>query len=310
MRIVFFGSPEAALPALTALIEAGHSIALVVTQPDKPAGRGKKLAASPVKEFAVSRDLPVFQPEKIRTDPGAAERLRTAQADIFVVVAYGQFLPREIIDIPPHKSVNLHFSLLPLYRGAAPIQAALLDGAARTGVTLFRLNEKMDEGDILIRSETPILPRESAGELEARLAALGAALLVDTLARIERIPLQPQDPAQATLAPKIRKEDGRLDWSREAGEIDRRVRAFSPRPSAYTAFEGRRLIILRGTPLPGAGACGAPGTVVRITKDGLEICCAGGTIFRIERLQPESRGPMDAYAFTLNGRVRAGNSLG
>jgi methionyl-tRNA formyltransferase len=309
MRVVFFGSPEAALPALRELLAAGHAIALVVTQPDKPAGRGKKIAASPVKEFAVSLGLPVFQPEKIRTDPVAPERLRTARADIFVIVAYGQILPREIIDIPPRKSVNLHFSLLPRYRGAAPVQGALLDGETRTGVTVFRLNEKMDEGDVLTRSETLILPRETAGELEARLADIGAALLVDTLARIDEIPPRPQDAAAASVAPKIRKEDGRLDWSREAGEVDRRVRAFSPRPSAFTSFKGQRLIVLEGTPLPGTAAGGVPGMVLRIAKEGFEICCGGGTFFRIERLRPESREAMDAYAFTLNGRLRAGDSL-
>jgi methionyl-tRNA formyltransferase len=310
MRIVFFGSPEAALPALQGLLTAGHVIELVVTQPDKPAGRGKKLAAPPVKEFALCHGLPVYQPERIRTAPDATENLRAARADIFVVVAYGQILPPEIIDIPPHKTVNIHFSLLPRYRGAAPVQGALLNGETRTGVTIFRLNEKMDEGDILIRSETAISPRETAGELEARLADIGTTLLLDTLDRIDEIPLQPQDPAATTPAPKMRKEDGRLDWSREAGEVDRRVRAFSPRPSAFTSFKGQRLIVLKGAPLSGANASGNPGTAHRIAKEGLEICCGGGTLYRIERLQPESRGAMDAYAFTLNGRVREGDLLG
>jgi methionyl-tRNA formyltransferase len=310
MRIVFFGSPEAALPALRGLLAAGHSIETVVTQPDKPSGRGKKIGASPVKEFALSHELPFYQPEKIRTTPGAPERLRAARADIFVVVAYGQILPREIIDIPPHKTVNLHFSLLPRYRGAAPIQGTLLNGETRTGVTISRLNERMDEGDILTQSETPVLARENAGELEARLAGIGAVLLVETLARIDEIPPQPQDPAAATPAPKIRKEEGRLDWSRTAGEVDRRVRAFSPRPTAFTSFKGQRLIVLEGTPLPGTNACGTPGTVFRIAKGGLEICCGGGILYRIERLQPESRGAMDAYAFTLNGRVHVGDLLG
>jgi len=310
MRIVFFGSPEAALPALRSLLAAGHKIELIVTQPDKPAGRGKKIAASPVREFASSHGLPIFQPEKIRTDSGAPEKLRASRADIFVVVAYGQILPREIIDIPPHKAVNIHFSLLPRYRGAAPVQGALLNGETKTGVTIFRLNEKMDEGDILTQSEIAIRPRDSAGELETRLAGIGAELLVATLARIDEIPPQPQNAAAATLAPKIRKEDGRLDWRREAGEVDRRVRAFSPRPMAFTSFQGRRLIVLKGAPLPGTIACGSPGTVFRIAKDGLEICCGGGTLYRIERLQPESRAAMPAFAFTLNGRLRAGDSLG
>ena len=310
MRVVFFGSPDAALPALRGLLASGHSIELVVTQPDKPAGRGRKFSASPVKEFAVSRGLPVFQPEKIRKDLAAPEKLEAARADIFVVVAYGQILPREIIDIPPHKTVNIHFSLLPEYRGAAPVQAALLDGKKRTGVTLFRLNEKMDEGDILTRSETEITPGENAGELEARLAGIGTALLLETLPRLDAVPLVPQDPAAATLAPKIRKEDGLISWRGEAARIDRQVRAFTPRPSAFTSFMGQRLIILRGTPVTAAAGFNPPGTVHRITREGLEICCEGGTLYRIERLQPESRDAMEAFAFTLNGRIRPGDELG
>jgi methionyl-tRNA formyltransferase len=310
MRTVFFGSPEAALPSLRALLDAGHGVELVVTQPDRPAGRGKKPTASPVKEFALSRGLSIYQPDRIRKDPAAAERLRAAGAGLFVVVAYGQILPPDIIDIPPRKTINLHFSLLPKYRGAAPVQAALLAGDARTGVTIFRLNEKMDEGDIFTAAEADILPKENAGELESRLAALGSILLVETIARIESLLPHPQDHAAASLAPKLRKEDGLIDWGRDAEAIDRRVRAFTPRPSAFSFFKGLRLIVLKGAPASDIAPGGRPGRVRRVTRRGLEIHAGAGTLYWIEVLQPESRGPMDAYAFSLNGRVRAGDILG
>jgi methionyl-tRNA formyltransferase len=168
MRTVFFGSPEAALPSLRALLDAGHGVELVITQPDRPAGRGKHSTASAVKEFALTRSLSIYQPERIRKDPAAAGLLRGTGADIFVVVAYGQILPREIIGLPPQGTINVHFSLLPKYRGAAPVQAAVLAGETKTGITIFRLNEKMDEGDILSSREIDISPKETAGELEAR----------------------------------------------------------------------------------------------------------------------------------------------
>jgi methionyl-tRNA formyltransferase len=293
MRTVFFGSPEAALPSIRGLLDAGHSVELVVTQPDRPAGRGKKLTVSPVKEFAASRGIPLVQPERIRKDPAAVGLLRAARAELFVVVAYGQILPLEIIEIPPHKTINLHFSLLPQYRGAAPVQAALLNGETKTGVTIFRLNEAMDEGDILMSSETDIAPGENAGELESRLAVLGSTLLLETISLIGDIPLKPQDHAAATLAPKLRKEDGLIDWRQDAAAIERR----------------QRLIILKAAPASDLVAGGAPGAVRRVTKRGLEIHAGAGTLFWIERLQPESRGPLDAYAFSLNGRVRAGDIL-
>ena len=310
MRTVFFGSPEAALPSLRALLDAGHGVELIVTQPDRPAGRGRKPTPSPVKEYARSRGLPIYQPERIRNDPAAAERLRGTKADLFVVVAYGQILPADIIDVPRHKTINLHFSLLPKYRGAAPVQAALLAGESRTGVTVFRLNERMDEGDILTAAETDISPRENAGELETRLAMIGSTLLIDTISKIDSLPLHPQDHGTATLAPKLRKEDGLIDWGRRAEAIDRRVRAFTPRPSTFTLFNGQRLIILKGAIASDLDPGGAPGQVRRVTKRGLEIHAGAGTLFWIEHLRPESRGPLEAYAFSLNGRVRAGDILG
>ena len=307
MRAVFFGSPEAAIPSLAALLGAGHAVDLVVTQPDRPSGRGRRLTASPVKRFALERSIPVLQPERIRKDPAAFESIRDVRADIHVVVAYGQIIPVSIIDIPKHRSINVHFSLLPEYRGAGPVQWALLNGITRTGVTIFRLNEKMDEGDILSLVETGIRPAENAGELEERLARLGADLLLDTLARIDTIIPIAQNHEKATLAPKIGKEDGIIDWTVEAARVDRLVRAFTPRPSAFALFKKQRLIILRGTALAGPKNEGAPGVVAAVGREGIDVRCGDGALFRVQRLQPENRGAMDAFAFSQNGRVRPGD---
>ncbi|MCX6562668.1 MAG: methionyl-tRNA formyltransferase [Candidatus Aminicenantes bacterium] len=304
MRAIFFGSPEAALPSLAGLLGAGHTLELVVTQPDRPSGRGRKLTAAPVKRFALERSISVLQPERIRKDPAAFETIRDVRADIHVVVAYGQIIPASIIDLPRHHSINVHFSLLPKYRGACPVQWALLNGEERTGVTIFRLNEKMDEGEVLSTTETDIRAGENAGDLEDRLARLGADLLLDTLARIDTIVPVPQDHEKATLAPKIRKEDGIIDWTAEAVRIDRQVRALTPRPSAYVLFKERRLILLKGTVLAGPKNEGGPGEVVAIRREGIDVRCGDQALYRIQRLQPENRGPMDAFSFSLNGRIR------
>ena len=312
MRVVFFGSPEAALPSLRDLIAAGHEIPLVITQPDRPVGRGKQLLPGPVKRFARDHGLPVVQPEKIRRDLEILDRLRAAAPDIQVVVAYGQFIPMPVVALPRHGTVNVHFSLLPRFRGAAPVAAAIAAGETRTGVTIFRLNEKMDEGDILSGEETPIGPAETAGELEARLAEIGAGLLLRTLAEIETIVPRPQDHSLATLAPKLRKEDGLLEWKRSAVEIDRSIRALTPKPSAFTRLHDGRLIILAGRPDEGVASPthqGPPGTIVGMSKMGISIACGGGTRYLITRLHPENRVEMDAHAFTLGGGIQTGDFL-
>ncbi len=310
MRAVFFGSPDAALPSLKALLAAGHTIPLIVTQPDRPSGRGKHRHVVPVKQFAVEHGIPVVQPEKIRKDTEIIERLKTAAADIHVVVAYGQIIPMTVIALPRYWTINLHFSLLPRHRGAAPVAAAILAGDTRTGVTIFRLNEKMDEGDILAETGTAIGPDESAGQLEARLAETGAGLLLETLNNIDRLIPRPQDQARATLAPKLRKEEGHLDWRLPALEIDRRIRAMTPRPAAHTHFNNGRLIILSGETEGGAESAGTavPGTVVDLSKKGILIACKGSA-YRITGLQPENRKAMTAHAYTLGGRIRLGDVL-
>ncbi|MCJ7611546.1 MAG: methionyl-tRNA formyltransferase [Candidatus Aminicenantes bacterium] len=297
MRIVFFGSPSAALPALTRILEEGHSLELIITQPDKPAGRGQALSAGPVKRFALEKGLTVHQPEKIRTDPRSLELLQSLRPDIGVVVAFGQILPKAIIDLPRWHTVNVHFSLLPKYRGASPVAWALLRGETRTGVTIFELDEKMDEGHILSRREIDILPHESAGSLENRLAQAGAELLSETLAARARLPLIPQDHVAATYAPKLKKEDGRLVWSEPASTIDRRVRAFTPWPSAFAFLAGRRLQITQGRPVEGQTYPGAAGFILPSSPDGMRVCCGQGTIFLIERLKPENKKEMSAPEF-------------
>lgn len=312
MRAVFFGSPEAALPSLRALLAAGHEIPLVVTQPDRPAGRGKILLPPPVKRFALDKGIAVLQPEKIRTDPGILDRLKSSAGEIHVVVAYGQIIPMPVVSLPRHWTINVHFSLLPRHRGAAPVAAAILAGDQRTGVTIFRLNEKMDEGDILAEAETDIGPAETAGNLEARLADFGARLLIDTLDKIEILIPRPQDHTLATSAPKIAKERGRIEWILPAAEVDRHIRAMTPRPSAFTFLGENRLIIVSGRPdegVPTAAHQGPPGTIVALSRAGISVACGFGSRYLIARLHPENRVEMDAAAFTLGGGARIGDSL-
>jgi methionyl-tRNA formyltransferase len=311
MRIVFFGSPAAALPSFTALLDAGHEIALVVTQPDKPAGRGRRLTPSAVKTLALERGLPVLEPVRIRTDAAAAERVLAAGADVHVVVAYGQIIPHDIHYPPRHHSLNVHFSLLPKYRGAAPVQWTVLNGDADSGVTIIELNDRMDEGDILAQERVAVEPRETGAELEVRLAVLGARLLVSTLARIDAVPHLAQDVAQATLAPKIRKEDGRVAWTKPAAAIDRKVLALAHRPGVFTLVKGRRVNILRGRAAGQPRERAAdPGVVASVSKAGLEVACGAGTAYLIEELQPEGKGTMSAYAFSLGARLSPGDILG
>jgi methionyl-tRNA formyltransferase len=310
MRIVFFGSPAAALPSLEKVLDAGHSVELVITQPDKPAGRGRRLTPSPVKTLALARNIPTLEPEKIRKDETVLPRIREARPDVQVVVAYGQIIPGFIIDFPRFHSLNVHFSLLPKYRGAAPVQWAILRGDTESGVTIIELNERMDEGDILASVRTPVGPRERAAALEARLAVAGADLLAETLGRIDRVARRPQDGSQATLAPKIRKEDGRIDWSETAEAVDRRVRALGDRPGTFTYFRGKRLQIHSGVPLDARPESRHPGEIISLAKEGLQVACGAGTAFLLQDLQPEGRNRMTAFTFSLGGRVETGERLG
>jgi methionyl-tRNA formyltransferase len=310
MRVAFFGSPRAALPSLERLLQAGHSVGLIITQPDRPAGRGKEPTPPPVKEAALRHGIPVIQPEKIRKDAAAAEAIRKAEPEIIVVVAYGQIIPASIINLPRYHSVNVHFSVLPKYRGAAPVQWAILSGERRTGVTIFELNEKMDEGDILDQLEVDIRPRENARDLEDRLARLGADLLVRTLERIDALPHHPQVHALASLAPRLHKEQGRIDWADGADSIDRLVRAFTPWPGAFTFFCGQRLIIRSGSPQTPPSPPVQPGRVAALRREGIVVGCGGGSAYLIERLQRENKKEMAAADFLRGTRIEVGERLG
>jgi methionyl-tRNA formyltransferase len=309
MRIVYFGSPAAALPPFEALLASGHSIEFVVTQPDRPAGRGKEPTPPPLKMAAERRGIPVLQPEKIKKDAAVLTNLRKIAPDIIVVAAYGQIIPSAIIDLPRYKSVNVHFSLLPKYRGAAPVQWAILNGEEKTGVTIFELNERMDEGDIISQLETPIQLRENARELEERLSRLGAGLLVKTLEKIDRLPRLPQDHRQATLAPRLSKGQGKIDWHRDAVAVDRMVRAFTPRPGADTFLCGQRIIIRAGKPLTAVSRPMEPGRIAEVAREGLVVGCGGESAFLIERLQRENRKEMAAADFLRGARIKTGDRL-
>ncbi len=306
MRIAFFGSPDAALPTLDRLIEGGHSIELVVTQPDRPAGRGRRLTPCPVKRFALERGFPIVQPERVRKDEGFLERLRDARPDVNVVVAFGQIMPASVIYLPRYRSLNVHFSLLPRYRGASPVAWAILRGETRTGVTVFELDERMDEGDVLAAEATDIGPRETARELESRLSGIGAGLMAGTLETIDAARRVPQNHAEATLAPKLRKEDGLIDWTSDADAVDRKVRAFDPWPTAFSFLCGHRILVRKGRPLEGSAGAPGPGTVLASGKAGIDVACGDGTIYRIERLRPEGKAEMEAHAYALGGNIPPG----
>src|SRR4051794_5331661 len=246
MRVAFLGTPAFAVPTLERTVAAGHEVAAVLTQPDRPRGRGQQPAAPPVKEAALGLGLPVYQPERVRR-PEAVEHLRGLGVDAMVVVGYGQIIPQVVIDLAPLGIINVHASLLPKYRGAGPIQWAIVNGETRTGVTTMRIDAGLDTGDMLLKGETDIGPGENAVELGKRLAVMGAELLVETLDGLAAGTILPekQDSAQATYAPLLKKEDGRIDWSQPAATIHNRVRGLQPWPGAYTTFRGQTLHVWR-----------------------------------------------------------------
>lgn len=302
MRLVFFGTPEFAVPSLEALVAHGHQIAAVVTQPDRPAGRGRQNTPPPVKVAAQRLGLPVRQPESIRT-PELLAWLRSLQPEAMVVVGYGKLIPQSIIDVPPLGIVNVHASLLPKYRGAAPIEWAIARGETRTGVTTMRIDAGLDTGDILLQRETEIGPEETAEELRPRLAALGAELLIETLRGLESgtVTPRPQDSTLATYAPMLRKEDGRIQWKWTAREIANRVRAFIPWPGAYSWLRGKLIHIWRARPaeLP---APGAPG-MLKSSGGRLWVACGEATTLEILELQEEGRRRMAVADFLRGARL-------
>jgi methionyl-tRNA formyltransferase len=309
MTLVFLGTPSFAVPTLVRVIEAGHRVLAVFTQPDRPKGRGGQLSTSPVKETALKLGLPVHQPERIRR-PDPVEQLKQMQPDAMVVVGYGQIIPQSIIDIPRHGILNVHGSLLPKYRGAAPIQWAIANGESTTGVTTMRIDAGLDTGDMLLKWETSIGPEESAVELGQRMAQAGADLLVQTLAEIEAGTLraEPQDNGQASLAPILKKEDGEVDWSWPAGKIFNRARGFLPWPGAYSYFRGQLFHIWKAR-VAEENSDSAPGRLMPL-KRRLLVSCGEGTALQLLEVQVEGRKRMPAEAFVNGHRLDENEILG
>jgi methionyl-tRNA formyltransferase len=310
MRLIFCGTPHFAVPTLQKLLAEGFKIELVVTQPDEPAGRGYEVKPPPVKQVAEKAGIRVFQPAKLK-DPATQEFLSPYHPEAIVVVAYGRIIPPWMIDLPQLGCINLHASLLPKYRGAAPIQWALMHGERITGVTTMKIDPGMDTGDILLQREVDIHEEDTAETLAERLSVLGAELMVETLRRLERgeITPHPQDHSQATLAPLLKKEHGRMDWSLPAQEIVWRVRGLQPWPGAYTTFRGKNLHIWAAAALPAEAGCSlAPGTLV--TERGkLFVACGQSTCLEIKELQVEGRKRLSAREFLNGVHLKPGEKL-
>ncbi len=311
MKIVFMGTPDFAAAVLEALAEAGETVALVVTQPDREKGRGKELAISDVKRSALAHGFPVFQPERIKR-PEAVERLKEVSPDLIVVAAFGQILPKEILALPRYGCVNVHASLLPKYRGAAPIQQALIDGEEKTGITLMKMDEGLDTGDILLQQELSISPEETGGSLFDRLSALGAALMVKALPLIAEGKLSPrkQEEALASYAGMLKKDSGRLSFADlSAVEAERRIRAFNPWPSAFTEYNGKLLKLWKARVVRADGAAGEKsGTLTEVTEDELRIACREG-ILGVSEVQLAGKKRMSTREFLKGTRIHAGEQF-
>ena len=307
-RIVFFGTPSFAVPTLKVLLEGPDDVVAVVTQPDRKKGRGQKVGLSAVKEELLrhgTSGLPLFQPETVKEEP-FQRSLRDLSPDLFVVAAYGQILPGSLLEIPRHGAVNVHASLLPKYRGAAPVAWAILKGENVTGVTIMKMDEGMDTGDVLSQRETPIGAEETAETLHDRLASIGASLLLETVSKMKNGGVTPvrQDPSHATLAPLLKKEDGRIDWKKEAKEIDRKVRAFDPWPGAFTQLHGQLLKIYRGRVREGNAGTGK-GTVLWVGADFIEVGTGQGS-FLIGEVQLEGKRRMGVREFLTGHPIPIG----
>ena len=309
MKIIFMGTPEFSVGTLEALIEAGHQIVLAVTQPDKPKGRGGKMQYPPVKETALAHGIPVFQPKKIR-DPENIEELRKYQADVMVVIAFGQILPQEILDMTPYGCINVHASLLPKYRGAAPIQWAVIRGEKVSGVTTMQMDAGLDTGDMLLKTEVVLEEKETGGSLHDKLAKAGAKLCVETLQGLEDHTILPEKQGESPTeyARMLEKELGNICWEQPAEEIERLIRGLNPWPSAYTHWEGQTMKIWEAEVVEEEPDCrteAAPGTIVRVEKDGFLVRTGAG-LLKVTALQIPGKKRMDAAAFLRGYPVKAG----
>jgi methionyl-tRNA formyltransferase len=311
MRVVFCGTPDFALPSLRSLLASHHQVVGVVTQPDKPKGRQRRFSASPVKELAVSEGLEVQQPASLK-DEEFLSWLRQRSPDALVVVAFGKILPPVVLELPPYGCINLHASLLPRYRGAAPIHRALIAGEKETGVTTMFMVPELDAGDVILQQKVAIGPRETAGELHERLAVLGAELLVETLDLLEqgKAPRFPQDETLATYAPPLGPEDERIVWSDPAEAVFNRVRGLNPWPGAYSVWRGKRLKIWWVEPKEKATIPDPrPGRIVAVDSDGIEVTCGGGQAVVLKQVQPEGKNPMAVSEFIRGYRPRLGEEF-
>ena len=308
MRIVFMGTPQAAVPTMRQCLDDGHEVVGVWTQPDRPSGRGHRVSFSPVKEFAVAHGLPIYQPARIKNDE-ALSLFASHEADVAVVVAYGRILPDQFLQTPRRGCINVHFSLLPLYRGAAPANWAIVKGESETGVTTMFIEPTLDTGPILLQSKTPIGASETAPDLMDRLAEIGAELLGETLSRLDELRPQPQNDQDATFAPILKKEDGLIDWARTASEIDARIRGFQPWPNAYTSLNAKGLTIWRAQPVSSESEA-LPGEVVFAHGDDLIVSCGQQTALSLIEVQPEARKRMGVRDFLNGAHVKVGDRFG
>ena len=308
LNLVFCGTPRFAVPTLEKLVDAGFRIHLVVTQPDRPKGRGLELVASPVKESALKLNLPITQPDRIKTNDEFRAQLTALKPDAIIIVGYGRIIPPWMLDLPPLGNINLHASLLPKYRGAAPIQWAIANGETVTGVTTMRIDAGLDTGDILLQQELAIAPEDTAETLSPRLALIGADLVVETLRSLQSGNLRPrpQDNSQASLAPILKKEDGLVDFSRSAADIFNRIRGFQPWPGAYTKFRGKNLQILKARPAPVA----LPPAELHIQSDQLLVGCGHNSSLELLEIQLEGKKRSSAADFVRGYHPRTGEKVG
>ena len=310
MKIVFMGTPLAAVPTLEQILDDKHEVVAVYTQPDRPAGRGNRLTAPPVKEFALENDLTVFQPTKIKT-PEALETFKSHKADVAVVVAYGRILPESFLKAFAKGAINVHFSLLPKYRGAAPVNWAIVNGETKTGITTMQMDAGLDTGDILLQSETEIGENEDAIELMARLSFEGARLLSETLKNLDKIKPNKQAEAEASYAPILTKEDGRIFWDSRAATICNHIRGFQPFPTAFTSLQGKKLTIWKAAEVKTRKLNSeTPGEILESKNENLLVACGEETVLKIEELQIEGKRRMKTRDFLNGTKLKAGEILG
>ena len=310
LRIVYFGTPQFAVPTLARLIGSRHTVCGVVTQPDRPRGRGQQVSGSPVKQLAERYGLPVFQPARLR-DEGVLETIAGWKPALGVVAAYGKLVPEALLELPRHGMINVHASLLPKYRGAAPVHRAIIDGVPETGITIIRMVRALDAGDMLGRVTRPVGPDETSDVVERDLAELGADLLLDVVEQIVEGTVQEerQDDMLSSYAARLTKEEGLIDWRLPASYIHNRVRGLYPWPHAYSFLDGARLILLKTRVVTGAPG-GEPGTILEVTRDSIHVATGHGGRLAIDRLQPEGKRPMATREFLAGRPVHGGARFG